>query len=117
LGDIRNIDDSFLACKGIDVFSHQAAVIPLFIIAALTNTSPLISVDGAIVRNFIPVTNVIQANSSRLLSNIITSARNVINITCGNASTLKEIWLTIKELSESISQAKYGNNRQGDIFF
>ncbi len=39
-----------------------AAVIPLFIKAALTNTSPLINGDGTITRDFTPVNNVVQIN-------------------------------------------------------
>jgi UDP-N-acetylglucosamine 4-epimerase len=94
-----------------------AAVIPLFIKAALNNSSPQINGDGSITRDFTPVANVVQANTSGLLSYLNIGSHNVINIACGNTSTLKQIWLTIKELSESESEAKYGPNRPGDILF
>jgi UDP-N-acetylglucosamine 4-epimerase len=120
----KNYDMTICGFRYFNVFGPKqdpegpyAAVIPLFIKAALTNTSPTINGDGSITRDFTPVANVVQANTSGLLSDLNFSSHNVINIACGNTSTLKQIWLTIKEISESESEAKYGPNRPGDILF
>ena len=55
-----------------------AAVIPLFIKAALNNESPTINGDGSITRDFTPVSNVTQINESqRNSSHIATKASRI----------------------------------------
>ena len=95
-----------------------AAVIPLFIKAALNNESPTINGDGSITRDFTPVSNVTQINSSGLFSNNLELGKHyVFNVACGQMTDLTTLWNTIKEITKSTAGATYGPNRKGDIFF
>jgi UDP-N-acetylglucosamine 4-epimerase len=94
-----------------------AAVIPLFIKAALTNTSPLINGDGTITRDFTPVNNVVQINANGLLLPLAESKHFVFNVACGQTTDLTTLWNMIKEITKATSQANYGPNRNGDIMF
>jgi UDP-N-acetylglucosamine 4-epimerase len=94
-----------------------AAVIPLFIKAALTNTSPLINGDGTITRDFTPVSNVVQINTNGLVLPLPESEHYVFNVACGKTTDLTSLWNMIKYITKSTSQANYGPNRNGDIMF
>ncbi len=95
-----------------------AAVIPLFVKAALNNESPTINGDGSITRDFTPVSNVTQINSSGLFSNKLELGKHyVFNVACGQMTDLTTLWNTIKEITKSTAVATYGPNRKGDIFF
>jgi len=95
-----------------------AAVIPLFIKAALNNDSPTINGDGSITRDFTPVSNVTQINTSGLLSDKIELGRHyVFNVACGQMTDLSTLWNSIKNITQSSARATYGPNRKGDIFF
>jgi UDP-N-acetylglucosamine 4-epimerase len=41
----------------------------------------------------------------------------VFNVACGQTTDLNSIWRILKDISGSSSEAIYGPNRQGDIFF
>jgi UDP-N-acetylglucosamine 4-epimerase len=94
-----------------------AAVIPLFIKAALTNTSPLINGDGTITRDFTPISNVVQINTNGLLLPLPESKHFVFNVACGQTTDLNTLWNIIKDITKATSHAKYGPNRNGDIMF
>jgi UDP-N-acetylglucosamine 4-epimerase len=95
-----------------------AAVIPLFIKAALNNESPTINGDGSITRDFTPVSNVTQINSKGLLlENLELGKHYVFNVACGQMTDLTTLWNTIKKITKSNAEANYGPNRKGDIFF
>ena len=95
-----------------------AAVIPLFVKSALNNESPTINGDGSITRDFTPVSNVTQINSSGLLSNNLELGKHyVFNVACGQMTDLTTLWNTIKKITKSNTDANYGPNRLGDIFF
>ena len=95
-----------------------AAVIPLFVKAALSNQSPTINGDGSITRDFTPVSNVTQMNSSGLFSdNLELGKHYVFNVACGQMTDLKTLWTTIKKITNSKAEANHGPNRKGDIFF
>ena len=95
-----------------------AAVIPLFVKAALNNESPTINGDGSITRDFTPVSNVTQINSSGLFSNKLELGKHyVFNVACGQMTDLTTLWNNIKEITKSTAVATYGPNRKGDIFF
>lgn len=94
-----------------------AAVIPLFIKAALTNTSPLINGDGTITRDFTPVSNVVQINTNGLVLPLPESKHFVFNVACGKTTDLTTLWNMIKDITKATSQANYGPNRNGDIMF
>ena len=95
-----------------------AAVIPLFIKSALNNEPPTINGDGSITRDFTPVSNVTQINSSGLFSdNLEQGEHYVFNVACGQMTDLTTLWNAIKKITHSTADATYGPNRMGDIFF
>ena len=95
-----------------------AAVIPLFIKSALNNEPPTINGDGSITRDFTPVSNVTQINSSGLFSdNLEQGEHYVFNVACGQMTDLTTLWNTIKKITKANTEANYGPNRLGDIFF
>jgi len=94
-----------------------AAVIPLFIKAALTNTSPLINGDGTITRDFTPVSNVVQLNKIALMNEIPALKHYVFNVACGQTTDLNAIWTIIKNITEAKVEPIYGPLRKGDILF
>lgn len=100
-----------------DAESPYAAVIPLFIKAALTNTAPLINGDGSITRDFTPVTNVIQLNTNGLMLDLEPGKHFVLNVACGKTTDLNALWAVIKKITAAKSGAIHGPNREGDILF
>ena len=92
-----------------------AAVIPLFIKAALNNTSPSINGDGTITRDFTPVNNVVQINNNGLLLPLSNSKHFIFKVACGQITTLKDIWESIKQLTNTTINPIYGEVRKGDI--
>jgi UDP-N-acetylglucosamine 4-epimerase len=94
-----------------------AAVIPLFIKAALTNTAPLINGDGTITRDFTPVTNVIQMNTNGIMLPLEQNKHFVFNVACGQTTDLNTLWNMIKDITNAKSNPEYGPNRKGDILF
>jgi UDP-N-acetylglucosamine/UDP-N-acetylgalactosamine 4-epimerase len=94
-----------------------AAVVPLFIKSALTNTSPIINGDGTITRDFTPVTNVVQINCNGLFFPLDEGKHYVLNVACGQTTDLNKIWSTIKKLTNTSVDSIHGPNRKGDILF
>ena len=94
-----------------------AAVIPLFIKAALTNISPLINGDGTVTRDFTPVSNVVQINTKALFQELSNGSHFVFNVACGKTTTLNQIWNFIKDITGSKISSTHGPNRKGDILF
>jgi UDP-N-acetylglucosamine 4-epimerase len=94
-----------------------AAVIPLFVKAALNNESPLINGDGTITRDFTPVENVVQININGLTLPLESLKHEVVNVACGNTTSLNDLWQMIKTISKATSDATHGPNRKGDILF
>jgi UDP-N-acetylglucosamine 4-epimerase len=120
----KNYDMTICGFRYFNVFGPKqdpegpyAAVIPLFIKAALTNTSPLINGDGKITRDFTPVSNVVQINTNGLLLPLPESKHFVFNVACGQTTDLNTLWSIIKDITKATSIAKYGPNRNGDIMF
>jgi UDP-N-acetylglucosamine 4-epimerase len=92
-----------------------AAVIPLFIKAALNNDKPTINGDGSITRDFTFIKNVINANISALTNIGLEQKAYVFNVACGKSINLNKIWeyITVKL---NINQTPiYGPQRKGDI--
>lgn len=92
-----------------------AAVIPLFFKSAIKDKAPIINGDGSFSRDFTYVDNAVEANIKALFTDNSNAVNEVYNVACGNRTTLKELWRTIKELSNSNVDAIYGPNRVGDI--
>ncbi len=91
-----------------------AAVIPLFISAALKNEAPFINGDGESSRDFTFVENAVQANIRALLSTGILR-HEVINIAFGERTTLNQLWNSISPMVGIDKNPKYRDFRQGDV--
>jgi len=92
-----------------------AAVIPLFISHALTNSSPMINGDGTITRDFTHVENVVKANLNALSEDAKFEDHEVFNIACGATTTLNDLWDKIKSFTGADALSIKGPNRPGDI--
>lgn len=92
-----------------------AAVVPLFIKAALDNMSPLINGDGTNSRDFTYIDNVIKANIAAIKKETVTGQHNVYNIACGERTSLNQLWEMISSLIGSDLKPTYGPPRPGDI--
>lgn len=90
-----------------------AAVIPLFIQAALKSQPAKINGDGKISRDFTFVENVVQANIRALFVNL--PRHEVINVACGGATSLNELWDMICSNLNIDIKPEYAPSRTGDI--
>jgi UDP-N-acetylglucosamine 4-epimerase len=91
-----------------------AAVIPLFIEAALNNEAPYINGDGETSRDFTFVENAVQANIKALLTDNI-SSHQVVNIAFGERTTLNELWQSIARQLDIDKLPDYRPERRGDV--
>lgn len=93
-----------------------AAVIPKFIASALNQTPPIIFGDGETSRDFTFIENVVQANINALLSYNDINTHEVVNIACGNRTTLNHLWsLIVKHLNCESLIPSYSEEREGDV--
>lgn len=120
----RNYDMTLVGLRYFNVFGPKqdpngpyAAVIPLFIKAALSNTQPVINGDGTITRDFTPVTNVVQININALLNPMDASRHYVWNVACGRMTDLNSLWRMIKDITGADVEAIHGPVRKGDILY
>jgi nucleoside-diphosphate-sugar epimerase len=95
-----------------DPDSPYAAVIPLFIEHALTDTTATIDGNGTQSRDFTYVDNVIDANVCALRS---TASGVAMNVACGASHTLLELVDAISALNHRPLKTVFGPPRQGDI--
>jgi UDP-N-acetylglucosamine 4-epimerase len=91
-----------------------AAVIPLFIQAALKNEAPFINGDGSTSRDFTFVENAVQANIKALFAPDI-NRHEVVNIAVGDVTTLNELWKYISEIAGIDLAPSYREERKGDV--
>ncbi|MEJ7766466.1 MAG: SDR family oxidoreductase [Chitinophagaceae bacterium] len=91
-----------------------AAVIPLFIQAALNNEVAFIDGDGDQSRDFTFIENVVQANIKAMLVNTI-ARHEVMNIACGQQTTLNQLWKVVCKIVGINLSAHYREERQGDV--
>lgn len=91
-----------------------AAVIPLFIEAALNHEVPIINGDGETSRDFTFVENAVQANIKAMLLEDLNKAE-VVNIAFGERTTLNELWTKINKLLNTEIKAYYQEERKGDV--
>lgn len=94
-----------------------AAVIPLFIKAAIEGKAPTINGDGETSRDFTFVENAVQANVKALLNTSGLEQHEVVNVACGDQTTLNHLWRIISTLRNSNEpiNALYGPERKGDV--
>jgi UDP-N-acetylglucosamine 4-epimerase len=90
-----------------------AAVIPLFMKAALSNECPFVNGNGEQTRDFTFVENAVQANIKAWFSSI--DGHEVLNIAYGERISLNQLWANIKKISNSNLNPIYRNDRIGDI--
>ena len=92
-----------------------AAVIPLFMKAALRNERPNINGDGSITRDFTPIANVVQINTKGVLTPKEGHFHKVLNVACGHTTDLNKLWSIIKGHAQASVDPVYGSVRPGDI--
>lgn len=95
-------------------YGPYAAVIPLFIQAALKGNVPFINGDGEASRDFTFIENAVQANIKALFFENLKGSE-IINIACGERTTLNELWNKIAEITDTDSTAQYREERRGDV--
>lgn len=100
-----------------DPHNPYAAVIPLFISAALKKESPKIFGDGITARDFTYVENAIQANIKAMLSGDHIIQHEVVNIACGRQTSLLQIWDLLKKMETIDIAPVFMDERVGDIKF
>lgn len=91
-----------------------AAVIPLFIEAAIKNNTAYINGDGETSRDFTFVENAVQANIRAMFAKNI-GQHEVINIAFGERTTLNQLWSRICELRGVDIKPVYREERKGDV--
>jgi UDP-N-acetylglucosamine 4-epimerase len=91
-----------------------AAVVPLFMKAALEVHAPTINGDGETSRDFTFVENAVQANIKAML-NTEGQQHEAVNIAVGDRTTLNELWQYISETVGVDLQPVYGPERPGDV--
>jgi UDP-N-acetylglucosamine 4-epimerase len=92
-----------------------AAVIPLFMKAAMEGTSPKINGDGTNSRDFTFVQNALQANIKAMLDTEGLTTHEVVNIAVGDRTNLVELWEAIAAAAGTVVQPVFGPPRAGDI--
>lgn len=92
-----------------------AAAIPLFLDACIKSESPFINGDGEQSRDFTFVENAVQANIKALFSDHPRLSGSVINIACGDRTTINGLFEMIRDISESKSKPVYRDDRPGDV--
>jgi len=96
-----------------DPFSAYAAVIPSFITRALSSQNLTIFGDGEQSRDFIYVTDVVEANL--LASEARNVSGEVINIACAEKTTINSLVAQLGEILGKKISPQYEKSRLGDI--
>lgn len=97
-----------------DPYGAYAAVIPLFMKAALTKMAPVINGEGKQSRDFTYVQNAVQANVKAIFAEI-GQGHEVVNVACGEQTDLNQLWNMIQRISGDDLKPTYGPPRAGDI--
>lgn len=98
-----------------DPYGAYAAVIPLFMCAAIDKKSPTVNGDGNTSRDFTFVENAVQANVRAMLNTSGLKQHNAVNIACGEQVNLNDLWKDISDLAGFGCLPNYGPERPGDI--
>ena len=96
-----------------DPRSQYAAVVPNFITALLSGSSPVIFGDGEQSRDFTYVQNVVDANV--LAMNVDGAAGRVYNVACGTSVTVNELFSELRAITGADVEATHHESRVGDI--
>ncbi|MFN3556986.1 MAG: SDR family oxidoreductase [Bacteroidales bacterium] len=92
-----------------------AAAIPLFMFAVLRHQSPFINGDGEQSRDFTFIENAVEANIRSLFCPIDKCNGGVFNIAVGDRTTVNELFRIIRDTAGSATEARYREERPGDI--
>lgn len=92
-----------------------AAVIPLFMEAAINGTAPVINGDGLTSRDFTFVANAVTANQLALFTPAAEAVNQVYNIACGEQTTLVELYNHICQFAGVTTPPVFGPERAGDV--
>lgn len=95
--------------------SQYAAVIPLFMAAALDGRPVKVFGDGEQTRDFTYVDNVVEANILAGTRPADRVASQVVNVGAGDRTTLNQLIQLIREVSGREIQAEYEAPRAGDV--
>ena len=96
-----------------DPRSEYAAVIPKFVSALLSDSSPIIFGDGKQSRDFVYVGDVVQANLKAC--HLAGSAGEVFNVAMGRAYTLLQLLRTLQKITKKENLPVFAPPRPGDI--
>ncbi|MFD2514236.1 SDR family oxidoreductase [Pontibacter locisalis] len=91
-----------------------AAVIPLFIEAAIKGEAPYINGDGETSRDFTFVENAVQANVKALFAGEV-AKHEVVNIAFAERTTLNQLWNRITDIAGIDLAPEYKEERKGDV--
>jgi UDP-glucose 4-epimerase len=97
-----------------DPNSQYAAVIPNFITAALTGKRPVVHGDGEQTRDFCFIDNTVAANLLAA-SSAKPLAGQMVNIACGERTSLNELLRLIAEETRTKLDPEYRPTRAGDV--
>ena len=97
-----------------DPKSEYAAVIPKFITAALRKERPVVFGDGEQTRDFCYIDNAVRANLLAAWTSNKLSGQ-VVNIACGQRTSLNELLRMVGELTGTKLDAEYRARRAGDV--
>ena len=92
-----------------------AAVLPIFIKAALTNGQINVNGDGKTSRDFTFISNVLQLNELALFTNSSSAVNQVYNCACGQQISLNDVIEILRELINSKLKVSYLPERKGDV--
>jgi UDP-N-acetylglucosamine 4-epimerase len=119
-GDLYGID--FIGFRYFNVFGQRqspegayAAVIPLFVSAALSKTPAYINGDGSQTRDFTYIENVVQINIKAMLTENPAALNEVYNVGCGGRYSLLQLHSAISKAAGSDVPPIFRAFREGDI--
>lgn len=92
-----------------------AAVIPLFMKAAMERKAPIINGDGTFSRDFTYVDNAVNANILALFTDNENAVNEVFNVACGERTDLNQLWSFICDVTGNHLDPVHGPDRIGDI--
>jgi UDP-glucose 4-epimerase len=96
-----------------DPGSPYSGVISIFVDRTLSRQTPLVFGDGEQCRDFVYVSNVVDANI--LAATVPRAAGRSFNVGCGKRTTLNQLLETLGGLSGQQIQPEYAESRAGDI--
>lgn len=118
----KTYDFEYIGLRYFNVFGPKqdpngayAAVIPLFMKAAIEGNAPIINGDGTYSRDFTYVSNAVKANILGLLTDNKSAINQVYNVACGERTSLIELWDYIQDAVGVTINPVHRSVRYGDI--